>query len=186
MIKCHYVGAKLEQDEIDGDDFLQRKRTPEEITQEWLAALNELGLSAVELADYMKNNGGDYRPYASVLRSIQRMISAESRVSGEMFVIVRMLHRQYLRLRERHPNIQWESHPTGVLSAKVDDWTVSLSPQTKGRWIVICSDANGSSPPFGRWQQNLASAKNKALVCVEEGMNEHAYLRDLYEKLEQK
>ena len=176
----------MEPDEIDGDDFFNRKRTPEEITQEWLAALDELGLSAIDLADYMKKNGGDYRSYASVLRGIQRMISGESRVSGEMFVIVRMLHRQYLRLNERHPDIRWESHPTGTLSAKVDDWTVHLSPQTKGRWIVSCSDANGSSPPFGRWQQNLAAAKNKALVCVEEGMNEHAQLRYEYAKFEQK
>ncbi|WP_105405471.1 hypothetical protein [Neorhizobium sp. T7_12] len=174
----------MEDEEIDGDEFFNRKRTPEEIAQEWREALAELGLSAVELADFMKKNGGDYRPYATILRSIQRMILGEIRVSGEMFVIVRMLLRQHLRLKERHPALQWVQHPTGVFTAEVEDWSVSLSPQSKGRWIVIGTDPSGSSPQFGRWQQGITAAKNKALVCVEEGMSEFAYSRAEHAKFE--
>lgn len=162
--------------EIEDDIFGVRNRTPEDIAQEWKAALSELGLSAVELADYMKKQGGDYRPYATILRGIQRMISGETKVSGEMFVIVTMLIRQHRRLKHRHAKLDWERHPSGSFSAYVEDYQVFLSPQSKSRWIVSCTAPSGFSPPFGRWQQSLDAAKNKALACVEEGMNDVAQL----------
>ncbi|WP_323011059.1 hypothetical protein [Paracoccus sp. (in: a-proteobacteria)] len=166
---------QAEQD-IEQDIFGPAVRTPEDIAQEWKAALSELDLSAVELADYMNKQGGDYRPYTTILRGIQRMIAGETKVSGEMFVIVTLLLRQHRRLKARHPNLDWTKLPSGALSAKVEDYTVFLSPQTKGRWIVSCAAPGGFSPPFGRWQQGLDSAKNKALACVEEGMNDVAQL----------
>jgi hypothetical protein len=150
--------------------------THEEIAQEWRTALEELGLSPVELADYMKKQGGDYRPYSAILRGIQRMVAGETRVSGEMFVIVRMLLRQQRRLKQKHPNIHWDEHPSGALSAQVADYTAFLSKQSKGRWIVSCRADTGFSPEFGRWQDNIEQAKTKALTCVEEGMNDLAYL----------
>ncbi|MCW2285492.1 hypothetical protein M2323_003365 [Rhodoblastus acidophilus] len=168
----------LAENEIDeGVGFFKEPLTHEEIAEEWRTALAELGLSPVELADYMKKQGGDYRPYQTILRGIQRMIAGETRVSGEMFVIVRMLLRQHRRLKARHPNVEWSRVPTGAVSAQVEGYTVFLSPQSKGRWIVSCRDEAGFSPEFGRWQDSLQAAKNKALVCVEEGMSDIAYLR---------
>lgn len=167
-----------EQNDIDqGVWFNSPPITHEEIAQEWRAALEELGLSPVELADYMKKKGGDYRPYNTILRGIQRMVAGETRVSGEIFVIVRMLLRQQRRLEIKYHNIHWDILPSGAMSAQIEDYTVFLSPQTKGRWIVSCRADTGFSPEFGRWQDSLAEAKNKALACVEEGMNDFAYLK---------
>ena len=55
-------------------------------------------------------------------------------------------------------------------------YTVFLSSQAKGRWIVSCRVPSGFRPPFGRWQNNLDAAENRALACVEEGMNDVAQL----------
>jgi hypothetical protein len=174
----------VEQNDIDqGVGFGFPPKTHEEIAQEWRAALEELGLSPVELADYMKKKGGDYRPYNTILRGIQRMVAGETRVSGEMFVIVRMLIRQQRRLKNKYHNINWNKLPSGALSAQIDDYTVFLSAQSKGRWIVSCRADTGFSPEFGRWQDSLEEAKNKVLACVEEGMNDLAYLKAEEEKV---
>lgn len=164
-------------EEIDLGPMGLVTRSHEDVASEWRKALLELGLSAVELADYMKKQGGDYRPYNTVLRSIQRMVAGETRVSGELFVIVNMLLRQKRRLSDRYPEVRWQQHSTGSHSADVEGWTVFVSPQSKGRWLLSCRAPDGYSPPFGRWQESLEIAKRKALSVVEEGMNDIAELK---------
>ena len=130
-----------------------------------------------DLTAHMGNNS-DYRDSGATIRSIQRMVSGETRVSGEMMVIMNMLLRQRLRLKARYSNLAWQRYENGVFWAKVDDWYVHISPQTKGRWLLSCRHGTRPqdySPPFGRWLNSLEEAQEKALFCVEEGMNEEAH-----------
>ncbi|RJT28149.1 hypothetical protein D3227_34785 [Mesorhizobium waimense] len=155
------------------EDIFDRKPTPEELTQKFNAALKELMLTPGDLATFMDKNR-DYREGSATIRGIQRMVSGETRVSGEMMVIVNMLLRQHRRLKARYPDLKWERNPHGAYWAQVEDWYVYISPQTRGRWILVCSHGSSPkdySPPFGRWLDSLEEAKAKALVCVEEGMN---------------
>ena len=124
-------------------------------------------------------NKKDYRDYSATVRGIQRKVSGETRVSGEMMVIANMLLRQHRRLKARYPNLQWKQDQYGVYRTQVEDWYVCISPQTRGRWILSCRHGTGAkdfSPAFGRWLDSLEEAKNKALACVEEGMNDLAEL----------
>lgn len=163
-------------DQCASVDVFAEKPTPESAMR-WLnAALVELRMTSGDLADHMAKHS-DYRDITSILRSIQRMISGEIRVSGEMITIVSMLIRQRTRLKLRHPSILWNINEYGAHWAKIDDWYVHITPQTRGRWILICrhgSDPKDYSPPFGRWLDSLDEAKEKALSCIEEGMNDEA------------
>jgi hypothetical protein len=157
-------------------DIFDCKPTAEELTQRFNAALGELMMTPADLANVMFKNS-DYRDASATIRAIQRMVSGDTRVSGEMMVIVNMLLRQHRRLKARYADLKWELNQYGAYWAKVEDWYVSISPQTRGRWILSCSNGPGPksfSPPFGRWLHSLEEAKAKALACVEEGMNDVA------------
>ncbi|RWD32149.1 MAG: hypothetical protein E5Y88_30010 [Mesorhizobium sp.] len=157
-------------------DIFNYVPTPEEQRRKLIASLSELTLSPADLARHLERNR-DYREFSATIRSIQRMIAGETRVSGEMMVIVNMLLRQHRRLKARYRDLKWERSEHGVYWAQLDDWFVYISPQTRGRWILSCRNGPGPkdySPPFGRWLDSLEEAKNKALVCVEEGMNDLA------------
>lgn len=158
------------------DDIFHHEPTPEEQRQKLIAALGELTLSPADLARHLEKNR-DYRDFSATIRGIQRMIAGETRVSGEMMVIVNMLLRQHRRLKARYPDLKWEQTEHGTYYAQVENWFVYISPQTRGRWILSCRNGPSPkdySPPFGRWLDSLEEAKNKALACVEEGMNDLA------------
>ncbi|MFW7270284.1 hypothetical protein ACMAUO_20405 [Gluconacetobacter sp. Hr-1-5] len=153
-------------------------RSPEQHRQHLVEALAELRLMPFDLAAKMEKFGDDRTPQA-INRSIQRMLSGETNVSPEMTVIVSMLLRQQQRLKERHPDLKWEETPHGAYHTNVENWHVYLSPQTRGRWILSCAagqNRSDYSPPFGRWLDTLDEAKHKALVEIEEGMNDLAEL----------
>jgi hypothetical protein len=165
----------------DLDIFQPKKPTEEDLRQKFIAALAALSVTPAELADYMKKIG-DYRDFNATTRSIQRMVSGESRVSGEVMVIVNMLLRRHRRLKEQHPNIEWTVGADGVHRAQVMGWYLYIqprrtSPSRPTRYILSCSTGPGPkdfSPEFGRWLDSLEEAKNKALVVIEEGMNDLA------------
>lgn len=151
-------------------------RTPERRRQDLIDALAELRLSPAGLAGKLEKLGDD-RSFKSIIRSIERMISGETKVSPEMSVIIEMLLRQQRRLKMRHRDIQWTVTENGTHQAQIDGWYIYLSPQTRGRWILSCAagpSRQDYSPPFGRWLDSLDEAKHKALIEVEEGMNELA------------
>lgn len=157
-------------------DLLDFKPTPEQQRQTFAAALAELTLSPADLARHLEKNR-DYRDFSATIRGIQRMVAGETRISGEMMVIVNMLLRQHRRLKRRYPNLTWERTEHGTYWTQVEDWFVYISPQTRGRWILSCRNGPNHkdySPPFGRWLDSLDEAKNKALACVEEGMSDLA------------
>ena len=151
-------------------------RTPDQRREDLVEGLAELRLTPAGMAGKLEKFGDD-RSFKAILRSIERMISGETKVSPEMSVIMEMLLRQHRRLKKRHQDLQWTVTEHGTHQAQVDGWYVYLSPQTRGRWILSCAagpSRQDYSPPFGRWLDSLEEAKHKALVEVEEGMNELA------------
>lgn len=151
-------------------------KSPEQRRDEFIKGLSELQLKPSDLAHKMEKFGDD-RSIKTILRSIERMISGETKVSAEMSVILSMLLRQHRRLRHRQSELMWSINDHGVHRTEINGWHVYLSPQTRGRWILSCAagpSREDYSPPFGRWLESLEEAKHKALVEVEEGMNELA------------
>ena len=155
--------------EIDTPDDIRSPRalSPEEVTAEFRADVEALEESAVELADRM-HKLGDPRPYSTILRGIQRMMSGETRVSGEMRVLVTMMLRQQRRLQQLYADVTWKRLANGAWSAKAGEFYVTLSPQTRGRWLVNVAHKGGYSHPWPRWQDSLETAKRKAFVTIED------------------
>ncbi|WP_206532208.1 MULTISPECIES: hypothetical protein [unclassified Mesorhizobium] len=89
--------------------------TPEKLTQKFNAALKELMLTP---GSHFMDKNRDYRDFSATIRAIQRMVSGETRVSGEMMVIVNMLLRQHRRLKE-NPDLKWERNQHGACWATV-------------------------------------------------------------------
>lgn len=147
-----------------------RTLTPQEVTAEFQAQFRELWDSPVELAERMARLG-DYRPYSTILRGIQRMLSGETRVSGEMKALVTMMLRQQRRLEQKYVNLSWKPLPGGSYSALVDDFRITLVPKTRGRWLVNLCYKDGYSPPWPRWQDSFDAAKRRALVCVADAID---------------
>jgi hypothetical protein len=147
------------------------KQTDEELRAHFSSALKEISFTSGELLSWMTDRG-DYRDSSATIRSIQRMMAGDTRVSGTMMVLVNTLVRQHRRLKAEYPNLVWSINERGVHIAEVDGWYIYVSPQSKGRWILSCSNGPNHkdySPPFGRWLDSLEEAKNKALMSVEEG-----------------
>jgi len=140
-----------------------------ELTDEqgyFITRCNELGLTPGELASRLRT-WGDHRSHDAIIRSVQRMLAGDTAVSGEMKVIVNML--TYLQHVEDEENdsLQWSTMPLGGYAAKAGDFMLNLSPQTKGRWhISIVHQPTGYSHPWPSWQDDLESAKRKALFCL--------------------
>ncbi|WPU98444.1 hypothetical protein SNE26_20675 [Mucilaginibacter sp. cycad4] len=130
------------------------------------AQFEELGLTPLELASRLKT-WGDHRTHDAIIRSIQRMLSGDTGVSGEMKVLVNMLtYLQHLE-DEQNTGLQWMKMPSGGYIGKAGDFMLNLSPQSKGRWhISIVHQPSGYSHPWPSWQNDLESAKRKALFCL--------------------
>ncbi|WP_147238700.1 hypothetical protein [Mucilaginibacter hurinus] len=123
-------------------------------------------MTPIELASRLKT-WGDHRSYDAIIRSIQRMLSGDTGVSGEIKVIVNML--TYLQHLEDEQNtaLQWIQMPSGSYTGKAGDFMLTLTPQSKGRWLIsIVHQPSGYSHPWPSWQNDLDSAKRKALFCL--------------------
>ena len=127
---------------------------------------NELGLTPVELASRLRT-WGDHRSYDAIVRSVQRVLSGDTGISGEIKVIINML--TFLQQVEDQQNagLQWVEMPSGSYTGKAGDFMLNLAPQSKGRWhISIVHQPSGYSHPWPTWQHDLDSAKRKALFCL--------------------
>ncbi len=156
--------------------MLSEKPTDEQLRTQFVRALEEISFTPGDLLKWMSVRG-DYRDGSASIRSIQRMLAGETRVSGTTMVLVKVLVRQHRRLKARYPDLVWSTTEHGTYTTQVDNWHVYISPQTKGRWLLSCSSGpsrDDYSPPFGRWLDTLEEAQNKALMSVEEGMADMA------------
>lgn len=162
----------------DGDladvfDLLDRPQTPQGATQAFRADLDRLGLSQRALAAKMKALG-DARAFDTLLRSVQRMATGEARVSGEMQVIMTMLLRERTRAQRLLGRTVWSQGEGGGLLATVEGVALSLSPQTRGRWQIHAQvdETRGYSPPIPHWRNSLEEAKLRAMLCIDETLDQ--------------
>jgi len=150
--------------------------SPEQLKDLFLAALEMLGETQSSLAARMKRLG-DHRPQSTILRSIQRMASGETRVSGEMQVIVELIRRERRRAKSESDKLEWTSAIQGCVRTKTREFTISLSPHSRGRWAINLMHDNGYSPPWPQWQQSLEAAKVKAVQAVDDGLDDLEQIR---------
>ena len=127
--------------------------------------LAELYRTPAELAAQMRG-WGDHRSAATIVRSIHRMASGETALSGEMRVIINMLLYQQHMDEAEYAAITWQDHSNASYSAKIGEFTLSLYPQTKGRWHISIVHQSGYSHPWPSWQNNVDAAKRKAFICL--------------------
>lgn len=145
-------------------------RTPEELAEDFKEALKELNWSAVALADRMVSLG-DYRPYKTILRGINRALEGQVKVSGELLAMTRQMVRFKRRLQRTYGQTVWTQLGDGSHTTKIEDFTITLVPQSKGRWLVNLVHETGYSPAWPRWQNSLDDAKNVAFVTLDNAQN---------------
>ncbi|TAY50936.1 hypothetical protein [Rhizobium leguminosarum] len=159
-----------EDNELSGT-FGGKEWTAEELSAEFNRALAELGWTPVELADRLISLG-DYRPYKTVLRGIHRAVEGQVKVSGELLAFVRQEVRYKRRLKRAYGNLEWSRLGDGSWTVKVEDFIITLLPQTKGRWKVHMTHAiTGYSPSWPRWQDTLEGAKEIAFLTLDSAIN---------------
>lgn len=169
-------GHDMTESDNDLKSIFGHKPTQQELASRFRGALAELNMTPAELAEFMSKNN-DPRDMSAILRGIQRTLAEDTRVSGELMVIVNMLLLRHRRLKHRYSQIVWQRNEHGVYWAQVDGWYVYIVPQSKGRWQITCRhglDPKDYSPPFSRWYNTLEEARNKAWAHLEDGMNEEA------------
>ena len=161
--------------ESNDDDSLF-SLTPEERTAHFKKLLEELDEKPTELASRLMRLG-DYRSAAAIMRGIQRMAAGDTKVSGEMLVIVRMLVNQQRLQYRKLSLVEWTQQANGAWVAKFEGFKITLHPESKQRWsICLRVIETDYSPACGSWQVGLDAAKRKALVRLADGQMEAADL----------
>lgn len=154
----------------DDEPFIGHERTAADLAQDLRNALGELGWSAAALMDRMRSLG-DYRSSATILRGINRALEGEIKPSGELMALVQQAVRFQRRLLRTYSHTPWTQLADGSYTTRLEDFTITLSPQTRGRWRVNLVHRDGFSPPFPRWQDSLEAAKRMAFITLDNGLN---------------
>lgn len=164
-----------EQIESDDDDRLF-SLTSKERTVQFNKLLEELDEKPTELASRLIRLG-DYRSAAAIMRGVQRMAAGDTKVSGEMLVIVRMLVNQQRLQHSKLSQVEWTQQANRAWVAKFEGFKITLHPESKQRWsIYLRVIKTDYSPACGTWQVGLEAAKRKALVRLADGQMEAADL----------
>jgi hypothetical protein len=138
------------------------------------ASIESMSMNQSSFAGHLSELG-DKRELKTILRSIQRMASADARVSGEMQVILTLLERERSRARRCAESIAWEELDHGGYSAEVQGVRLTVSPQRGGRWSIharhVAEGAEGYSPSFPHWRSSLEEAKIRAVLAIDETLD---------------
>lgn len=160
-----------DEDMVSGSD-----RTAEDLSHDLRNALSELGWSAAALMDRMRSLG-DYRTPATILRGINRALEGEIKPSGELMALVQQAVRFQRRLMNTHRDVVWKELADGSYTALIEDFAITLLPQTRGRWKVNLAyrkeghKQDGYSPYWPRFQESLDAAKRIAFITLDNGQN---------------
>lgn len=128
--------------------------------------LNLLDLSTSEIAHRMRM-WGDYRSSSTIQRSIQRMRNGEIAISGEFCVVIKLLLARQEQFAARYKRINWIRNDD--VTAKIDEFDVTLKPYKNGRWVVIVRHRDtGYCAPWPTFPKSLDEAKRKAIVIIED------------------
>lgn len=132
--------------------------------------LHELNWTPAALMDRMRSLG-DYRSPQTILRGINRALEGQIKPSGELLALVRQAVRFKRRLMRTYSNTLWTSLGDGSHTTQIEDFRITLAPQTKGRWLVVVVHKDGYSPAYPRWQDNLEAAKQMAFITLDNAQN---------------
>ena len=154
----------------DADDFPSAKENAAVLAEALRDDLAELGWTPAALMDRMRSLG-DYRKPQTILRGINRALEGEIKVSGELLALVRQMLRFKRRLLRTYGDVAWTQLGDGSYTAQVEDFTITLVPQTNARWLVNLVHKGGFSPSWPRWQDTLEAAKHMAFITLDNGQN---------------
>lgn len=160
------------------DDFPDAEQITANLAEELRDALDDLGWTPAALMDRMRSLG-DYRSPQTILRGLNRALEGRIRPSGELVALVRQMVRFKRRLLRTYGNTVWTELGDGSHTTQIEDFKITLAPQTKGRWLVIVFHEGGYSPPYPRWQDTLEAAKHMAYITLDNAQN---WLRDYAEE----
>jgi len=149
---------------------LDNEIAPALIAEEFRELLAELQMKPATLAKRLRDLG-DYRSLPAITRSIQRMLSEDTSVSGEMLVIAKLLVRQQRRKERKSKFVKWQHLESGAVETIVWDFTLTLVPKTRGRWLVNVKHHSGYNHQWPGWENNLESAQVKAIEWMEHAEN---------------
>jgi hypothetical protein len=114
---------------------------------------------------------GDRRPFQTILRSVQRMLAGDSRVSGEMQAIIGLLIRERERAIYDSAALEWSTDTNGLVRAKVKGFRITLIPERSGWRIEVREDKDdGYCHPWPKFPPNLGEAKIKSMIWLEEAI----------------
>jgi hypothetical protein len=94
------------------------------------------------------------------------MAAGHTAISAEIQVIINMLIHLQRKEDEENVRLVWTKHSNDNISAKTHDFTLTLWPESRGRWSVSIVHRDGYSHPWPQWQTSLENAKRKALFCL--------------------
>ena len=144
------------------------------------AAIEGMNLNQSSFAAVMRGLG-DGREFRTILRSIQRMAAADARVSGEMQVILSLLGRERARARRLAEAIDWKPDARGGFAAELQGVRITVSPQRGDRWSVharhVADGPDGYSPSFPHWRDSLEEAKIRAVLAIDETLDQVEQIR---------
>ncbi|MNC09814.1 hypothetical protein D3C76_1290490 [compost metagenome] len=162
----------------ENDVIIGNERTAAELAEDLRHALDELGWTPAALMDRMRSLG-DYRTPATILRGLNRALEGQIKPSGELMALVQQAVRFQRRLLRTYGDTVWTQLGDGSHTAQLEDFTITLVPQSKGRWLVTMVHKGGLRPKWPRWQESLEAAKHMAFVTLDDGQNQ---LRELAEE----
>ena len=164
----------------DNDDVIAgNELTAEDLSQRLRRTLDELDWTPATLMDRMLSLG-DYRSPKTILRGINRALEGEIKPSGELLALMRQAVLFQRRLLRTYSDVVWTELGDGSHTTRIEDFTITLVPQSKARWLVNLVHKGGFSPSWPRWQDSLEAAKHMAFVTLDNGQN---WLQEYAEEL---
>lgn len=133
----------------DDDVTIGNERTTEELAEDLRRALDELEWTPAALMDRMRSLG-DYRTPATILRGINRALEGQIKPSGELLALVQQAVRFKRHLLRTYRDIVWTQLGDGSHTTQLEDFTITLTPQTRSRWRVNLVHKDGFSPTWPR------------------------------------
>ena len=143
------------------------EQTIEQTAAQFRAELDALHETQYGLAKRL-NELGDRRPFSTILRSIQRVAAGETKISGEMQVVITLLKRDRDDAKEEASLLDWVSGPNNVLTAETKGFSIFLEKERAGWRITVRYLKTGYDHPWPKFPETVEEAKIKALLCLED------------------
>lgn len=145
---------------------------PEMGAADFNAALDELEQTHNGFAALLRRIG-DKRPVVVLLKGLRAMSAGTRQVSGEMQVILHLLRRERAHAARTAALTDWTAAADNGITATLRGVTLTLRPAPRGRWRIAAQVlATGFSPEAPRWRDSLADAKVRAVLAVDEALDQ--------------